>query len=84
LAVAPEDGKYHGSAGKLCVSRKQIKPVFKLSFRCLSIRSPEGIEVDFYNDLMEEYLLALPEALKSNGVLEAQFGRIEIEAVKAF
>jgi len=32
---------------------------------------------------IEEYLSLLPEAINSEGVIEARFGRIEIEAMKS-
>lgn len=35
---------------------------------------------DFYNEIIEEYLRLLPEAINSVGIIEGRFGRIEIEA----
>lgn len=37
---------------------------------------------DFYNEMIEEYIRLLPEAINTEGVIEVRFGRIEIEAVK--
>lgn len=37
---------------------------------------------DFFNELTDEYLRLLPEALKPDGVVEARFGRIVIEAMR--
>lgn len=38
--------------------------------------------VEFWQEFIDEYLRALPEAIQANGVIEARFGRIEIEAIK--
>jgi trans-aconitate methyltransferase len=37
---------------------------------------------EFYSEMIEEYLRLLPEAINSQGVIEARFGRIEIEGLK--
>ncbi len=37
---------------------------------------------EFYDELIDEYVRLLPEVMHSNGVIEARFGRIEIEAIK--
>ena len=36
----------------------------------------------FYSEIIDEYLRLLPEAMRTNGVIEARFERIEIEAIK--
>lgn len=36
----------------------------------------------FYGEIIDEYLRLLPDAINLNGVIEARFGRIEIEAKK--
>ncbi|MEI8126114.1 MAG: hypothetical protein WCG42_10200, partial [Parachlamydiaceae bacterium] len=36
---------------------------------------------DFYNEMIEEYIRLLPEAINAEGVIEVRFGRIEIDAV---
>ena len=38
--------------------------------------------IDFHNELIDEYLRLRPSAKKDNGVIEAQFGKIEIVAEK--
>jgi SAM-dependent methyltransferase len=43
---------------------------------------PAALARDFYGELIDEYIRLLPEALHSNGVIDARFGRIEIEAFK--
>lgn len=42
---------------------------------------PSDRALEFNNELIDEYLRLDPQALKSNGVIEAKFGRIEIEAI---
>lgn len=37
---------------------------------------------EFYEELIDEYLRLLPAAMNPNGVIEARFGRIEIEAIR--
>lgn len=37
---------------------------------------------DFYNEIIDEYMRLLPNAINAEGVIEVRFGRIEIEAVK--
>jgi len=41
---------------------------------------PLDLARDFFNELIDEYLRLLPEALRSDGVIEARFGRTVIEA----
>ena len=36
----------------------------------------------FYGEIIDEFLNLLPESMKPSGVIEARFGRIEIEAKK--
>lgn len=43
---------------------------------------PKNQVEEFYNEVIDEYLRQLPEAMQSNGSVEARFGRIEIEAIK--
>lgn len=43
---------------------------------------PLTLAKEFYNDLIDEYIRLSPQVLKVNGVIEARFGRIEIEAVR--
>lgn len=43
---------------------------------------PPEMAKTFFNELIDEYLRLLPEAENSEGVIQARFGRIEIEAVK--
>jgi len=43
---------------------------------------PTDLLEQFYNELFDEYLRLCPEALQENGVIEARFSTIEIEAVK--
>lgn len=43
---------------------------------------PSEMAKTFYNEMIDEYLRLLPAAMDSNGVIEARFGRIEIEATK--
>jgi trans-aconitate 2-methyltransferase len=38
---------------------------------------------EFYSEMIEEYLRLLPEAINSDGIIEARFGRIEMEAIKS-
>lgn len=42
---------------------------------------PSDLAREFYNDMIDEYLRLLPEAINFEGVIEARFGRIEIEAI---
>ena len=42
---------------------------------------PSDMAKEFYNDMIDEYLRLHPEAMNFNGVIEARFGRIEIEAI---
>lgn len=42
---------------------------------------PSDMAIEFYNELIDEYIRLSPEALNSEGVIEARLGRIEIEAV---
>lgn len=41
---------------------------------------PLELARDFFNELTDEYLRLLPDALRPDGVVEARFGRIMIEA----
>lgn len=43
---------------------------------------PSNMAKEFYNEIINEYLRLLPEAMNFDGVIEARFGRIEIEAFK--
>ena len=38
--------------------------------------------VEFYTEMIDEYLKLLPEALSPDGIVEARYSRIEIEAIK--
>lgn len=42
---------------------------------------PSEMAAQFYNEMIDEYIRLFPECLHPNGVIEARFGRIEIEAV---
>lgn len=42
---------------------------------------PAEMAKEFWNEVIDEYIRLLPQALNSNGVIESRFGRIEIEAV---
>jgi trans-aconitate methyltransferase len=42
---------------------------------------PPHLAREFYNELINEYLRLLPQAVNAEGVIEARFSRIEIEAV---
>ncbi|HSX38733.1 MAG TPA: methyltransferase domain-containing protein [Chlamydiales bacterium] len=42
---------------------------------------PADMAREFYNEMIDEYLRLYPEAVNVNGVVEARFNRIEIEAV---
>lgn len=44
---------------------------------------PSDQAKDFYNEIIDEYIHLLPEAINAEGVIEARFGRIEIEAIKS-
>ena len=41
-----------------------------------------GMSRGFYGEIIDEFLNLLLEAMKPSGVIEARFGRIEIEAKK--
>lgn len=41
---------------------------------------PLELARDFFNELTDEYLRLLSDALRPDGVVEARFGRIMIEA----
>lgn len=41
---------------------------------------PRSLATEFYNEIIDEYIRLSPSVLQQNGVLEARFGRIEIEA----
>lgn len=43
---------------------------------------PATMTRNYYNDIIDEYIRISPEALRSDGVIEARFGVIEIEAIK--
>lgn len=43
---------------------------------------PSDMAKEFFNEMIDEYIRLLPDVLKSNGVLEVRFGRIEAEATK--
>lgn len=43
---------------------------------------PPELAREFFNELTDEYLRLLPDALRPDGVVEARFGRIVIEAVR--
>jgi hypothetical protein len=42
---------------------------------------PSQMAKEFWNEVIDEYLRLFPEAINDEGVLEARFGRIEIEAI---
>ncbi len=42
---------------------------------------PADLDREFYNEIIDEYLRLLPDAMNNEGVIEARYGRIEIEAV---
>jgi trans-aconitate methyltransferase len=42
---------------------------------------PSDMARKFYDEMINEYLQLLPDALQANGVVEARFSRVEIEAV---
>ena len=42
---------------------------------------PKEMRRQFWNEVIDEYLRLLPDVEKSNGTIEARFGRIEIEAI---
>jgi len=41
---------------------------------------PEELQNEFYNEFIDRYLFHDPDAIDSDGVIYAKFGRIEIEA----
>jgi trans-aconitate 2-methyltransferase len=41
---------------------------------------PEELSKEFWSDMIDEYVRLNPDALRTDGVIEARFGRIEIEA----
>lgn len=43
---------------------------------------PEQLQDEFYNEVIDEYQRLLPEATTEDGVINVQFGIIEIEAVR--
>lgn len=43
---------------------------------------PRKLAKDFYNELIDEYIRLIPDAINEQGVIEARLGRIEIEAIK--
>lgn len=43
---------------------------------------PLEMQEEYFSEIIDEYIRLLPDALLPNGVIEARFGRIEIEAKK--
>lgn len=42
---------------------------------------PRELAEEFFNEIIDEYLFLLPEAMQPNGIIEARYSRIEIEAI---
>ncbi|CDR34927.1 class I SAM-dependent methyltransferase [Criblamydia sequanensis] len=60
------------------VDRQELLSFFMGTFPALV---PKECALDFYNEWIDEYFRLLPEAFH-DGIIEARFGRIEIEAIK--
>jgi trans-aconitate methyltransferase len=45
---------------------------------------PENMLREFYSELIDEYISSLPEAIDQEGVIQARFSRVEIEAELSF